>query len=77
MEEKKKASAARVKANGRYNKKTYYSTLVRFKKEDEERIRSAAGESVNGFIVECVLDRLKEIERSIESDEEKESCPFL
>ena len=24
MEEKKKASAARVKANGRYNKKTYY-----------------------------------------------------
>ena len=32
MEEKKKASAARVKANDRYNKKAYYSTLVRFKK---------------------------------------------
>nr|DAT53771.1 MAG TPA: Transcriptional repressor arc(10) helix, beta-ribbon, beta-sheet, structural [Bacteriophage sp.] len=77
MEEKKKASVARVKANGRYNKKTYYSTLVRFKKEDEERIRSAAGESVNGFIVECVLDRLKEIERSGESNEERERCPFL
>lgn len=77
MEEKKKASAARVKANDRYNKKAYYSTLVRFKKEDEERIRSASGESVNGFIVECVMDRLKEIERSIERDEENESCPFL
>ena len=77
MEEKKKASAARVKANDRYKKKAYYSTLVRFKKEDEERIRSASGESVNGFIVECVMDRLKEIERSIERDEENESCPFL
>ena len=77
MEEKKKASAARVKANDRQNKKAYYSTLVRFKKEDEERIRAAAGESVNGFIVECVMDRLKEIERSIERDEENESCPFL
>ena len=77
MEEKKKASAARVKANDRYNKKAYYSTLVRFKKEDEERIRSAAGESVNGFIVECVMNRLKELERSSESNEEMESCPFL
>ena len=77
MEEKKKASAARVKANDRYNKKAYYSTLVRFKKEDEERIRSAAGESINGIIVECVMDRLKEIERYIDRDEEKESCPFL
>ena len=60
MEEKKKASVARVKANDRYNKKAYYSTLVRFKKEDEERIRSAAGESVNGFIVKCVLDALEQ-----------------
>ena len=73
MEEKKKASAARVKANDRYNKKAYYSTLVRFKKEDEERIRSAAGDSLNGFISKCVLDRLEELE----SQEGKEDCPFL
>ena len=73
MEEKKKASAARVKANDRYNKKAYYSTLVRFKKQDEERIRSAAGDSLNGFISKCVLDRLEELE----SQEGKEDCPFL
>ena len=73
MEEKKKASAARVKANDRYNKKAYYSTLVRFKKEDEERIRSAAGDSLNGFISKCVLDRLEELE----SQEGKEDCTFL
>lgn len=55
---------AQAKATAKYEKSNYFKTLVRFKKEDEERIRMAAGGSLNGFIVQCVLDRLDELERS-------------
>ena len=75
--EEKKASAAHIRATAKYEEKAYFKTLVRFKKADEERIRSAAGDSLNGFITKCVLDRLEEIERSRESNEERERCPFL
>nr|DAK81783.1 MAG TPA: Putative plasmid related protein-helix-helix, DNA BINDING PROTEIN [Bacteriophage sp.] len=71
--EERKASAAHIRATAKYEEKAYFKTLVRFKKADEERIRSAAGDSLNGFITKCVLDRLEELE----SRSEKEDCPFL
>ena len=51
-------SKAHIRATAKYEKNNYFKTLVRFKKEDEERIRNAAGDSLNGFIVKCVLDNL-------------------
>lgn len=51
-------SKAHIRATAKYEKNNYFKTLVRFKKEDEERIRNAAGDSLNGFIVRCVLDKL-------------------
>lgn len=53
------ASKAKIRATSKYEKKAYFKTLVRFKAEDEERIREAAGESLNGFIVSAVLEKLE------------------
>lgn len=57
------ATKAQAKATAKYEKSAYFKTLVRFKKEDEERIRAAAGESLNGFINKCVLERVDAMER--------------
>lgn len=57
--EAKKTSDAKIKANNRYDNKAYWKTLVRFKKEDEQRIRAAAGNSLNGFIVSAVLEKIE------------------
>ena len=62
MEEKKKTSAAHIRATAKYEEKAYFKTLVRFKKTDEERIRSAAGDSLNGFITKCVMDKVDALE---------------
>ena len=62
MEEKKKTSAAHIRATAKYEEKAYFKTLVRFKKTDEERIRSAAGDSLNGFITKCVMDQVEALE---------------
>ena len=58
MTEKKKASAAQMRAIEKYQKKNYFKTLVRFPKEKENIIRSAAGDSLNGFIVSAVFEKL-------------------
>ena len=58
MEEKKKATAAHMKATAKYEKKAYFKTLVRFPKEMESEIRAAAGDSLNGFIIQAVRDKL-------------------
>lgn len=50
---------AKIRATSKYEKKAYFKTLVRFKAEDEKRIREAAGKSLNGFIVEAVLGKLE------------------
>lgn len=52
------ATDAQRRATKKFEEKAYFKTLVRFKKEYEERIRNAAGNSLNGFIVRCVLDKL-------------------
>lgn len=59
MEERKKASAAHMRATAKYEEKAYFKTLVRFKKTDEELIRRAAGDSLNGFIVQAVLEKIE------------------
>lgn len=60
-------SKSQAKATAKYEKNNYFKTLVRFKKEDEERIRAAAGDSLNGFIVKCVLDALSKSEAPTEA----------
>lgn len=64
-------SKAHIRATAKYEKNNYFKTLVRFKKEDEERIRNAAGDSLNGFIVKCVLEKLD----GAEPTEAKDSTP--
>lgn len=49
---------SQIRATKKYEDKSYFKTLVRFKKEDEEAIRSAAGKSLNGFIVEAVMEKV-------------------
>ena len=71
------ASKAQAKATAKYEKAAYYKVLVRFRKEDEERIRAAAGDSLNGFIVKCVLDRVREQEQTAEDHAESDKCPFM
>ena len=61
-------SKAHIRATAKYEKNNYFKTLVRFKKEDEERIRNAAGDSLNGFIVKCVLDKLNNEESTEVAD---------
>jgi hypothetical protein len=70
-------SKAQARAIKKYDNKAYFKSLVRFKKEDEERIRAAAGDSLNGFIVAAVMEKVQEAEKAkaltrTSSDE----CPF-
>ncbi len=53
------ASEARLKANAKWQKKAYFSTHVRFHKEDEEEIRAYAGDNLNGFIVDAVKEKIE------------------
>lgn len=71
------ATKAQAKATAKYEKNAYFKALVRFRKEDEERIRAAAGESLNGFIVKCVLDRVKDQEQTAADHVETDKCPFM
>lgn len=55
---KKKKTIAEQRATAKWESENYFKVLVRFKKEDEERIRRAAGDSLNGFIVSTVLEKI-------------------
>lgn len=68
---------AQAKATAKYEKNAYFKALVRFRKEDEERIRAAAGDSLNGFIVQCVLDRVRDQEQTAADNAESDKCPFM
>ena len=59
MSEKKKASAAQIRAIEKYQKANYFKTLVRFPINKEPEIRAAAGDSLNGFIVAAVLEKIE------------------
>ena len=58
MSEKKRVSEAQKRATYNYEKKNYFKTLVRFPADTEDAIRAAAGDSLNGFIVSAVLEKV-------------------
>ena len=60
--EDKKNSAAKIAANNRYDRKTYDRFNFRVRKDEAEQIRTAAaaaGESVNGFILDAVREKIR------------------
>ena len=65
-DEKKKATEAHMRATAKYEKENYDKVLIRFPKGTKERIKNI-GESVNGFTVKAVLDKLEQLE-GIEQD---------
>lgn len=67
------ASEAQRRATKKFEDKAYFKTLVRFNKKDEERIRAAAGESLNGFIVKCVLDAINGAQNTQKPEEKDNS----
>lgn len=58
MEEKRKASAAHIRATTKWEKENYDKVLVRFPKGTKEQITSSGAKSINGFIVEAVKEKL-------------------
>ena len=50
---------AQKRATAKYEKENYDKVLVRFPKGTKERIQNAGAESVNGYIVKCVLNSLE------------------
>lgn len=52
------ASESQLRATKKYDNDHYFKKLVRFRKEDEEAIRAAAGKSLNGFIVDAVMEKV-------------------
>ena len=60
-DEKKKASEAHMRATAKYEKDNYDKVLIRFPKGTKDRIKDL-GESVNGFTVKAVLEKLELLE---------------
>lgn len=58
MEEKKKASAAHIKATTKWEKENYDKVLVRFPKGTKDKILNSGATSINGYIVEAVNEKL-------------------
>ena len=52
-------SAARMKANHKYDAKTYDKLTIRVKKTDMERVRAVIGDSsINAFINAAILEKV-------------------
>lgn len=60
-DEKKKATEAHMRATAKYEKENYDKVLIRFPKGTKDRIKNI-GESVNGFTVKAVLEKLEQLE---------------
>lgn len=59
---KRNYSPAELAARARYNAKTYDAITIRFRKGELENVKNAAilaGESVNKFITDAALRRIK------------------
>lgn len=50
---------AQKRATAKYEKENYDKILVRFPKGTKERIQSIGAESVNRYIIQCVLNSLE------------------
>lgn len=59
MKEKKKASAAHIRATAKWERENYDKVLVRFPKGTKEKIINSDAKSVNSFIVDAVHEKLK------------------
>ena len=57
------ASAARIRANEKWQKKAYFKALVRFKAEREDEIRKYANGNLNAFIVEAVEEKIAKMKK--------------
>ena len=53
------ATKAHLKATQKWEQKAYFKTLIRFKKEDEKIIREYAKDSLNGFVVQAVMEKIE------------------
>ena len=59
------ASKAQIKANARYDKKTYDNVLVKIRKDaditlaDVKEFAASHGESTNGFIVRAIREYIE------------------
>ena len=52
-------SAAKMKANHRYDNKTYDQFTIRVKKTDMEKVKQIIGDmSINGFINLAILEKV-------------------
>ena len=60
---KTKYLEARIRANKKYNAKKYWHKSIFFPKELEQEIRENAGESINGFIVTAVKEKLERMKQ--------------
>lgn len=59
---KPKNSAARIRANNKYNDKTYDRINIAIKKGGKEKIQAAAaavGESINSYVINAILKRME------------------
>lgn len=55
-------SEAQKRATAKYEREKYDKVLIRFPKGTKERIQSTGAGSLNGFIIQCVLDALENSE---------------
>lgn len=71
MDEKKTISEAQRKAVAKYSKANYFQTLVRFPKDQEQEIRAAAGDSLNKYIVNAVLDQVARDQKTTKEERQE------
>ena len=58
-------SAAKMKANHKYDAKTYDKLTIRVKKTDMERVRAVIGtNSINAFINQAILEKVDRVTKT-------------
>ena len=77
MTEKKKVSEAQKRATAKFEKKAYFKVLVRFPIDKEQEIRAAAGDSLNGYIVQAVLEKIARDSCTMSGGHTGDSCSDL
>jgi hypothetical protein len=75
--EKKKVTDAQKRATAKYEAANYDKILTRFPKGTKERIAATGAESLNSYIISCVLSSLDQIEKQTTPEKEKTSVDEL